>query len=169
MRRSYKFRLRPTKKQEAALSACLEDTREFYNAALEERREAWRVGRHRVTFYSQQAQLKEIRADDPERYGRWSSTASEPRSAAWTARSRASSGVSRLGRSQATHVSRDAAGGIPLNGPRREAVPVGTLWRIPRLHAFTFKASAMSVSTCTGPSRAVSRPSLPSAKATAGT
>jgi putative transposase len=72
VRRSYKFRLRPTKNQEAALSACLEDTREFYNAALEERREAWRVGRHRVTFYSQQAQLKEIRAHDPERYGRWS-------------------------------------------------------------------------------------------------
>jgi putative transposase len=72
VRRSYKFRLRPTNKQEAALSACLEDTRQLYNAALEERREAWRMGRHKVTFYSQDAQLKEIRADDPERYGRWS-------------------------------------------------------------------------------------------------
>jgi putative transposase len=40
MRRSCKFRLRPTKKQEAALGACLEDTRQLYNAALEERREA---------------------------------------------------------------------------------------------------------------------------------
>ena len=74
MRRSYKFLLRPTKKQEAALSACLEDTRQLYNAALEERREAWRRGRHRVTFYSQDAQLKEIRAADPERYGPWSFT-----------------------------------------------------------------------------------------------
>ena len=72
MRRSYKFRLRPTKQQEAALSVCLEDTRQLYNAALEERREAWRMGRHRVTFYSQDAQLKEIRANDPEQYGRWS-------------------------------------------------------------------------------------------------
>ena len=71
MRRSYKFRLRPTKKQEAALDACLEDTRQLYNAALEERREAWRMGRHQVTFYDQDAQLKEIRANDPERYGRW--------------------------------------------------------------------------------------------------
>lgn len=71
MRRSYKFRLRPTKKQEAALIACLEDTRQLYNAALEERREAWRMGRHSVTFYSQSAQLKEIRAGDPERYERW--------------------------------------------------------------------------------------------------
>jgi len=72
MRRAYKFVLRPTKKQEAALVACLEDTRQLYNAALEERREAWRMGRHLVTFYSQDAQLKEIRAADPERYGRWS-------------------------------------------------------------------------------------------------
>jgi len=71
VRRSFKFRLRPTRKQEAALDACLEDTRQLYNAALEERREAWRMGRHRVTFYSQDAQLKEIRANDPERYGRW--------------------------------------------------------------------------------------------------
>jgi putative transposase len=72
LRRAYKFRLRPTRKQEAALGACLEDTRQLYNAALEERREAWRMGRHRVTFYSQDAQLKEIRADHPEWYGRWS-------------------------------------------------------------------------------------------------
>ena len=72
MRRSYKFRLRPTKQQEAALSTCLEDTRQLYNAALEERREAWRMGRHQVTFYSQDAQLKQIRADTAERYGRWS-------------------------------------------------------------------------------------------------
>jgi putative transposase len=71
MRRSYKFRLRPTRRQEIALNECLEDTRQLYNAALEERREGWRMGRHRVTFYSQDAQLKEIRADDPERYGRW--------------------------------------------------------------------------------------------------
>jgi hypothetical protein len=31
--------LRPTKRQEAALGACLEDTRQLYNAALEERRD----------------------------------------------------------------------------------------------------------------------------------
>jgi putative transposase len=72
VRRSYKFLLRPTSRQDAALSACLEDTRQLYNAALEERREAWRMGRQRVTFNSQDAQLKAIRADDPERYGRWS-------------------------------------------------------------------------------------------------
>jgi putative transposase len=72
VRRSYKFLLRPTSKQSAAFETCLEDTRQLYNAALEERREAWRKGRHRVTFYSQDAQLKEIRAEAPERYERWS-------------------------------------------------------------------------------------------------
>jgi Helix-turn-helix domain len=71
LRRSYKFLLRPTAHQRAALEACLEDTRQLYNAALEERREAWRMGQHRITFYSQDAQLKEIRKADPERFGRW--------------------------------------------------------------------------------------------------
>lgn len=70
VRRSYKFLMRPTSKQAAALAACLEDTRQLYNAALEERREAWRMSRNRVTFYSQDAQLKEIRAADPD-YRRW--------------------------------------------------------------------------------------------------
>jgi putative transposase len=74
LRRSYKFLLRPTSRQATALSECLEDTRQLYNAALEERREAWRMGQRRVTFYSQDAQLKEIRAADPERFGRWSFT-----------------------------------------------------------------------------------------------
>src|SRR5215471_2676113 len=71
VRRSYKFRLRPTRKQEAALGACLEDTRQLYNAALKERREAWRMSKHRVTFYSQDAQLKDIRKADPEGQRRW--------------------------------------------------------------------------------------------------
>jgi putative transposase len=71
VRRSYKFVLRPTKRQEATLGECLEDARLLYNAALEERREAWRMGGHQTSFAGQDAQLKEIRADDPERYGRW--------------------------------------------------------------------------------------------------
>jgi putative transposase len=72
LRRSFKFLLRPTAKQARALEACLEDHRQMYNAALEERREAWRMRKTTITFYSQSAQLKEIRAADPERYGRWS-------------------------------------------------------------------------------------------------
>lgn len=74
MRRAYKFLLRPTAGQRAALEACLEDIRQLYNAALEERREAWRMRRKSVAFYSQDAQLKDIRAGDPERYARWAFT-----------------------------------------------------------------------------------------------
>jgi putative transposase len=71
MFRAYKFLLRPTSKQADALTACLEDTRQLYNAALEERREAWRMRKVPLSFYRQDAQLKEIRRDDPDRYGRW--------------------------------------------------------------------------------------------------
>lgn len=75
VRRAYKFLLRPTSRQSALLSECLEDMRQLYNAALEERREAWRMGKRKITFYSQDAQLKEIRAADPDGQGRWSSQA----------------------------------------------------------------------------------------------
>jgi hypothetical protein len=45
VRRAYKFLLRPTSKQAGLLEAALEDHRQLYNAALEERREAWRMQR----------------------------------------------------------------------------------------------------------------------------
>ena len=41
MRRAYVFRLRPTARQHVALAACLEVHRELYDAALQERRDAW--------------------------------------------------------------------------------------------------------------------------------
>lgn len=43
MYRSFKFLLRPTRRQQTALAACLEDHRALYNAALTERREAYRM------------------------------------------------------------------------------------------------------------------------------
>ena len=46
MRRAYMFRLRPTVRQHVALAACVEAHRELYNAALQERRDAW-VGTYR--------------------------------------------------------------------------------------------------------------------------
>ncbi|MCW3042486.1 MAG: Transposase, partial [Actinobacteria bacterium] len=41
MRRSYKFRLRPTGPQHGRLNECLKSHRGMYNAALQERRESW--------------------------------------------------------------------------------------------------------------------------------
>ncbi|MGV9852240.1 RNA-guided endonuclease InsQ/TnpB family protein [Streptomyces sp. NPDC003442] len=73
MIRAYKFLLRPTARQAAALGEMLQDHCSLYNGALQERREAWR---HRsktsIKYGDQSAQLKEIRAFDPEQQGRWS-------------------------------------------------------------------------------------------------
>ncbi|WP_338687062.1 transposase [Streptomyces acidiscabies] len=73
MIRAYKFLMRPTAGQAAALSAMLADHCSLYNGALQERRDAYQhVSRTRVKYGDQSAQLKEIRAFDPERQGRWS-------------------------------------------------------------------------------------------------
>lgn len=71
MKRSYTFRLRPTARQHAALDACLQDHRTLYNAALEERREAWRRCRVNVFYTMQSAQLRDIRTLVPTQ-SRWS-------------------------------------------------------------------------------------------------
>ncbi|MEV5936258.1 transposase [Streptomyces sp. NPDC052079] len=73
MMRAYKFLLRPTVRQEQALAGMLRDHCSLYNGALQERRDAYRhVSKTSVPYGGQSAQLKEIRAFDPERQGRWS-------------------------------------------------------------------------------------------------
>ncbi|MET9916812.1 transposase [Streptomyces sp. NPDC006435] len=73
MIRAYKFRLRPTVRQTQALTEMLRDHCSLYNGALQERRDACRHGsKTSITYGQQSAQLKEIRAFDPERQGRWS-------------------------------------------------------------------------------------------------
>lgn len=73
MIRAYKFLLRPTVRQAQALAEMLRDHCSLYNAALQERRDAWRhPSKTTVRYGMQSAQLKEIRAFDPERQGRWS-------------------------------------------------------------------------------------------------
>ncbi|WP_046469252.1 RNA-guided endonuclease InsQ/TnpB family protein [Allosalinactinospora lopnorensis] len=73
MHRAYKFLLRPTKRQQAALRGMLADHRSLYNAALQERRDAYaHASTTPITYGDQSAQLREIRAFDPERQGRWS-------------------------------------------------------------------------------------------------
>jgi putative transposase len=72
VRRSYKFLLRPTRHQQIAFAACLEDHRQLYNAALEHRRTAYRRAGVTVRYGDQSGELKGIRADDPTGQGRWS-------------------------------------------------------------------------------------------------
>ncbi|MDX2732909.1 transposase [Streptomyces sp. PA03-2a] len=73
MIRAYKFLLRPTVRQTVALSEMLRDHCSLYNGALQERRDAYRhTSKTTVRYGDQSAQLKEIRAFDSERQGRWS-------------------------------------------------------------------------------------------------
>ena len=73
MRHSFKFLLRPTSKQATALTQMLADHCSLYNGALQERRDAYRhPSKTTVRYGEQSAQLKDIRAFDPERQGRWS-------------------------------------------------------------------------------------------------
>ncbi|MFF3075274.1 RNA-guided endonuclease InsQ/TnpB family protein [Kitasatospora sp. NPDC057936] len=73
MIRAYKFLMRPTVGQAQALSEMLRDHCSLYNGALQERRDAYRhVSKTSIRYGMQSAQLKEIRAFDPERQGRWS-------------------------------------------------------------------------------------------------
>ncbi|WP_329436820.1 transposase [Streptomyces sp. NBC_01280] len=73
MMRAYKFLMRPTVGQAAALTGMLADHCSLYNGALQERRDAYRhISKTSIKYGMQSAQLKEIRAFDPERQGRWS-------------------------------------------------------------------------------------------------
>ena len=66
MRRAYVFRLRPTARQHIALNACVDAHRELYNAALQERRDAYSHSKARIYYGDQSAQLKDIRMVRPD-------------------------------------------------------------------------------------------------------
>jgi putative transposase len=66
MRRAYVFRLRPTARQHVMLAACVDAHRELYNAALQERRDAWAASKTGIDYGGQSAQLTEIRAARPD-------------------------------------------------------------------------------------------------------
>jgi putative transposase len=66
MRKTYKYRLKPTPAQERLLERTLLLCRHVYNAAVGERREAWRMRGIAVTYYQQKAELPEIKAALPE-------------------------------------------------------------------------------------------------------
>jgi putative transposase len=77
MRRAFKFRAYPTDPQEGRAARLFADHCDLYNAALEERREAWRMRRASVSYGMQSAQLKDIRQADPQGQGRHSFTAQQ--------------------------------------------------------------------------------------------
>jgi putative transposase len=77
VRRAFKFRAYPTRPQEGRAVRLLADHCDLYNAALMERREAWRTRHVSVSYGMQSAQLKDIRKADPDGQGRHSFTAQQ--------------------------------------------------------------------------------------------
>ena len=68
-RRTYKYRLYPTRAQREVLAGQLSLCCELYNAALQERRDAYKSCRKSISRWSQDAQLKEIKPLRPELSG----------------------------------------------------------------------------------------------------
>jgi putative transposase len=66
VRKTYKYKLKPTPKQEWELERVLMLCRYVYNAAVEERREAWRMRGVSVSYYQQKAELPDIKEAMPE-------------------------------------------------------------------------------------------------------
>ncbi len=66
VRKTFKFKLKPTPDQERMLDRTLMLCRHVYNAAIEERREAWRKCGVSVGYYQQKAELPPIKAKMPE-------------------------------------------------------------------------------------------------------
>ena len=65
MFRTYSLRLKPTARQTRQLNAALTICCDLYNAALQERREAWTTQRRSISYPMQCRQLTELRAEDP--------------------------------------------------------------------------------------------------------
>ena len=66
LRKTYKYKLKPTPEQERELDAYLVGCRTLYNTALEQRITAWQQRGVSVSRYEQEAELKDIRAAFPE-------------------------------------------------------------------------------------------------------
>jgi putative transposase len=66
VRKTYKYKLRPTPTQERELGRVLGLCRWLYNTALEQRIIAWQRARISLSRYQQESELKDIRAAMPE-------------------------------------------------------------------------------------------------------
>jgi len=65
-KKTFRFQLYPTAAQRDVLDGQLRICCELYNAALQERREAWRMARVSVRFAAQSAQLPAIKVERPD-------------------------------------------------------------------------------------------------------
>jgi putative transposase len=167
--RAYKFLMRPTVGQAVALTEMLQDHCSLYNGALQERRDAYRhASKTSVKYGMQAAQLKDIRAFDPESQGRWSFSSQQAT-------------LRRLDKAFAAFFRRVKSGEAPgyprfrgsgtstrWTSPRTGTVADGTARRTTRSPVSACKVSGTSRSTSTEPWSARSRRSRSSVRASAG-
>lgn len=66
IRKAYKYRIYPNKEQGEKLQWTLDHCRELYNAALQERKEAYRMSRVSIGYNQQAAQLPDVKDIRPE-------------------------------------------------------------------------------------------------------
>src|SRR5690242_14319794 len=66
VRKTFKYKLKPTPEQEQAMAFVVRRCRELHNAALEERRDAWQKCGVSITIAGQSAQLPAVKAVRPE-------------------------------------------------------------------------------------------------------
>ncbi len=63
MRKSFNYRLYPTKRQQRLLSEQLEEWRWLWNTLLAERKQAWEERQETLDYYEQKAELPGLKAD----------------------------------------------------------------------------------------------------------
>ena len=63
MMKAFKYRIYPTCKQANALQWTLDRCRELYNAALQERKEAYKYAKKSISAFEQMRSLTEIKAE----------------------------------------------------------------------------------------------------------
>jgi len=73
VKKSYRYKIYPTRRQQDALTAQLTEACTLYNTALQERRDAYRKAQTSLNYYDQANQLKAIRAN-----GSWAWRISPP-------------------------------------------------------------------------------------------
>jgi len=66
VRKTYKYKLKPTPEQERAMAFVVRRCRELYNAALQERKEAWQKCGASVNEVMQSAHLPAVKEGRPE-------------------------------------------------------------------------------------------------------
>lgn len=61
--KAYKYKLKPSRRVVEKFEQTLDVCRELYNAALQERRDAWRIARKSISYYEQNRQLPQIKTE----------------------------------------------------------------------------------------------------------